>query len=418
MLWLLAILLLLTVCSSVVSGSETALFALTPQDRRAFADSPSRFKRLAAALMRHPRRVLMTVLIVNTAVNVAFFAVSYMGASRLGGGHPAVGALSGVAALVVIIICGEILPKAVALANARVLAPLVAPVVHALQWVTAPVAAILQTLLVEPLVRLLRPAGPPRPDVSTQDLAALVELSAAQGIITTREHDMLQTVVALPDISVRSIMVPRVQIHALPVTEERGALAAAFRTHGLTKLPIYGRDLDDIRGLLYARDLHLQPDAPLERLLRPVRYVPEVINLLQLVRHFRRTRTQLAIVVDEHGGVAGLVTIEDVLAEIVGDLETGAAAGPPEVERVDERTWRVPGDLSVRVWRPLLGISNSMLEVDTFGGVVVAALGRLPQLGDRVRFGNLSLIVDRLDQRRVDRVLLRADGEAGGGAGA
>ncbi|HRX84308.1 MAG TPA: hemolysin family protein [Phycisphaerae bacterium] len=407
MLWLL-ILLILIACSSVISGSETALFALTPQDRRAFADSTSRVRRLAAQLMRRPRRVLMTVLIVNTAVNVAFFAVSFVGSSKLGSGHPATRALGGAAALVAIIICGEILPKAVALANARMLAPLVAPVVHTLQWLTAPIAAVLQLLLVEPIVRLLRPGQPPRPDISTGDLSALVELSANQGIITTREHDMLQTVVALPDISVRSIMVPRVHVHAVPLDAPRSEIEAAFREHGLTKLPVYGHDLDDIQGLLYARDLYLQPDEPIERLLREVRYVPEVINLLQLVRHFRRTGTQIAVVVDEHGGVAGLVTIEDVLAEIVGDLDTDEASGPPEVERIDDRTYRVPGALSVRAWRPLLGLTDQMLEVDTFGGVVVAALGRLPHIGDSVRFGNLTLTVDRLDQRRVDRVLLRA----------
>lgn len=411
MLWLLVLLSLLVACSGVISGSETALFALTPQDRRAFADSPSHLRRLAARLMLRPRRVLMTVLIVNTAVNVAFFAVSYVAGSARAAGNPIVAAASGVLALLVVIICGEILPKAIALANARRLAPLAAPVVHLLQVMTAPVAAVLQAALVEPLVRLIGPARPSRRDLATDDLSALVELSAEQGIITDREHDMLQTVVALPEISVRSIMVPRVRIQAIAIDMDRAQVAAALRYSGFAKMPVYERDLDDVVGLLYARDFHLKPDEPLAKILRPVCYVPEVINLLQLVRHFRRTRTQLAIVVDEFGGVAGLITIEDVLAEIVGDLATGAPRAAPEVERLDERAYRLPGSLSIRAWRPLLGLTDQLLHVDTFGGVVIATLGRFPQVGDTIRLGNLALTVDRLDQRRVDRVIVRVEPE-------
>jgi len=366
--------------------------------------------------MQRPRRVLLTVLIVNTFVNVGFFAVSYTAGSASGAPHPALSALSGLLSLGVVIIVGEILPKAIALANARRLAPIAAPVVQCLHWVTAPFSAVLQFLLIEPIVRLIAPAGSTRGDISTAELSALVELSADQGIITAREHDMLQTVVALPDISVRSVMVPRVRVQAIAHDADRKSAAAVFARTGLAKLPVYERDLDNILGLLYARDFHLKPQTPFTRLLRPVNYVPEAINLLQLVRHFRKTRTQLAIVVDEYGGIDGLITIQDVLAEIVGDLETGALRGPPDVEQLADGAYRLPGSLSIRAWRPLLGLTDRLLYVDTFGGLIVAQLGRFPQPGDTVRLRNLSLTVDRVDHRRVERVIVRAEASAPQGA--
>jgi len=416
MFWSATVLILLLACSGLASGSETALFALSPQDRRAFAESSHRFRRLAARLTLRPRRVLMAVLIVNTAVNVGFFAVSYLTSRSASHSSPLRNAVGGALTVLLVIVFGEIIPKAIALANARRLAPVLAPFVHVAQAVTAPIAAVLRFLLVEPIVRVVAYSVPQRTGVSTGDLSALVELSAVEGIITTHEHDMLQTVVALPEISVRSIMVPRVQIVAVAADEERAEIAATFARTGLTKLPVYGRDLDDVRGLLYARDLYLNPEEPIQRHLRPVHYVPELINLLQLVRHFRRTRTQLAIVVDEYGGVAGLVSLEDVLEEIVGDLDT---RGPQssEVERIDERSYRLPGSMNVRPWRHLLGITDQLTDVDTFGGVCIAALGRLPRVGDVVRFGNLSLTVERLDRRRVDRVVLRVEPPGDDGKG-
>jgi putative hemolysin len=359
--------------------------------------------------MRHPRQVLITVLLVNTTVNVAIFAVSYIHSGDSGVQSAGSSALNAAIALVVVIVFGEILPKAIALAHAHRLAPLVAPLIAALQFVTTPIAVVLRFLVIEPLVRLVAPTIPEHPAVTTADLSELVELSAKQGVITSHEYEMLQAVVALPEISVRSIMIPRVKLQAVAIDEDRTTIDRIFRETGLTKLPVYRKDLDDLCGLLYARDFHLRGEEPAERLLRPVNYVPEMIDVLQLVRHFRKTRTQLAVVVDEYGGVAGLITVQDVLEEIVGDLDTGNQPGEPEVERIDERSYRIPGSLSIRSWRPLLGITDRFGDVDTFGGVVLASLGRLPRVGDTVHFGNLRVTVDGLDGRRIDHVILHAE---------
>ena len=411
MTWVLLVVLLL--CSALVSGSETALFGLSGQDVHAFATSTSRFRRRASSLLRRPRYLLLTLLITNTGVNVAIFAVSFVSAEKLSHTHPILASGAGLATLVAVIAFGEILPKSVALAHSRRIAPLVAPVVHALQAALTPVRWLLAAVLVEPVTRLL--VGPPPsrsgsgPTVSTDELRALIETSAGQDAFSSTESDMLQAVVGLADVNIRSVMVPRVEIIAASLADHPDTICARFEQSQKAKLPIYDKDLDDVRGLLYARDFHLHRDRPVSSLLRAVDFVPEQANLIQVTRHFRENHSQLAMVVDEFGGVAGLVTLEDVLEEIVGDLPGGDRPDTPLAEPIDENTYRLSGRLSVRVWATLFGFTPADKQVDTLGGLVTAWLGRLPRVGDTVRTGNLVLTGDCVRRRRIDRLVLRRE---------
>jgi CBS domain containing-hemolysin-like protein len=173
-------------------------------------------------------------------------------------------------------------------------------------------------------------------------------------------------------------------------------------------VPACGRDLDDIQGLLYARDVLLAPGTALKHLLRPVEFVPEQINLAQLMRHFRERRAHFAIVVDEYGGTAGLVTNEDAVEWIVGDLpDEETAPFTPATEQLDENTYRLSGDLSVREWADRFGVGEIDRQIDTLGGLILSRLGRLPHAGDTIRIRNLTLMVEAVDRRRIERVILR-----------
>ncbi|MBN1512682.1 MAG: HlyC/CorC family transporter [Phycisphaerae bacterium] len=404
MTWVLLVVLL--ACSAAVSGSETALFGLSRQDLHTFATSSSRLRRTAALLLHHPHHLLLTVLITNTAVNIGIFAVSFLMAEDLGRSSPLLASLAGVGALVAVILFGEILPKSIALSHPRRLAPLVAPGIQALQFVLTPVRWLLAVLLVEPATRLLLPPAARVPAVSTEELRDIIDSSAGHQVLNSVESDMLQAVVGLADVNVRSVLVPRVDMIAVSLGDEREAIRDRFEQSGKTKLPVFDRDLDDVRGLLYARDFHLNPERSVEQLLRPVAFVPEQANLIQVIRHFRLTHTQLAIVVDEYGGVAGLVTLEDVLEEIVGDLRGPAEEEQPLAQALDDNTYRLSGQLGVRDWASLFGITAVDADVDTLGGLITARLGRLPRVGDCVRTGNLTITVESLRGRRVGTLIL------------
>ena len=401
----LLLLAVLMACSFTASGSETTLFALTRQQRRAFARSDNRLKRMAAALMEQPRVVLITVLIANTTVNVCFFAVSFFLFEDLSATHPVLAWVGGATAPFVLIFLGEVLPKALSLAHAPTLALFAAPLIETVAVALTPLRWVFEHAVVGPFGRLLLPGPSEHPHVTTDELRALVEMSARQGVINVRENEMLQRIVALPETSVRAVMVPRVNIAAVPITADRALIARRFRESGTTKLPVYGRDLDDILGLVRAVSLHEARHHPLRELLKPVHFVPEQANLLQAVQEFRRSGTQMAIVVDEYGGTAGLVALEDVMEHIVGDLaDPDEAPAMPPVEVIDANTYRLSGDFSVRSLADYFGIRPGEQRVETLGGFMLSRLGRLPRVGDVVHTANLRLTVERVAARRVETV--------------
>jgi CBS domain containing-hemolysin-like protein len=405
--WVLLVVLL--ACSGLVSGSETALFGLSRVELRAFVTSGGPLKRQAWQLRQRPRRLLMTVLIANTTINVLFFAISFVLLERLGRQSPVAASVGGVAALLAVILCGEILPKAAARAHAARVAPLVAPVIRTAQTALGPLQTVLQVALVEPLTRLLQSSQAATDEVTVDELRVLVETSAHQGVIDSAENRMLQEIVALPETKVRSIMQPRVELVAAGLDEDPGDVLAKMQQARVTRIPVCGRGLDDIRGLIHIRDLYLsESGTPVAQLVRPARFVPEQAHLLQLIEHFRNTQSQLAVVVDEHGGTAGLVSLRDVLEEIVGDLGGGDGPTEPVTEVIDENTYRLAGDLNIRDWAERFAVVGlpSAGRFDTVAGLVLSKLGRLPRVGDAVRIHNLTLTVERLEGRRIERILL------------
>lgn len=406
MLWIALVFLL--ACSGAVSASETALFALNRRSLHAFGRSPGLLRRRVHHLMQRPRRVLMTVLMANTAINVSIFALSYFAFRRIEQAPPAIAALGALTAPVAIIVFGEMLPKAAALANARLVAPLAAALIGAMGIVMAPLLWVLATFLVEPITRLLAPPSTRSDAVTTGELRLLVEHSAHEGTISSTENEMLQAVVALADVSVREAITPRVDMRYLKLKATRKEAIDLFRETGLRRVPVCGDDLDDLRGVLYGRDVFLKPDTPLRELVRRIHFVPEQANLIQVLDHFREAKIHSAAVVDEYGGTAGIVTIEDIVECVVGDVPDADAPRPVALtERLDDNTYRLPGNLSIRLWADLFGVTEIDRSIDTVGGLILSRLGRMARNGDTVRIRNLTLTVDKITRRRIETVIVR-----------
>jgi len=409
MIW--AALLILLVASGAVSAAETALFSLSRQSLHDFGRSAGLLRRRAHRLMQQPKSVLMTVLITNTAVNIAIYALSFVALQGLAANHPALAGAASAGVLLSVIVFGEVVPKAMALGNARQSAPAAAGMIWALRTVLSPLLWLLSVLLVDPITRLLAPATPPPDTVDTQELQLLVEHSARAGHINSTENEMLQAIVELAEASVREVMTPRVDIEFIRMGDDpRKAFQIVKESHRRV-FPVCGRDLDDIRGLLYAREALLTPGVAIHSMVSRragIQFVPEQINLAQLVRHFHDQRSHFAIVVDEHGGTAGLVTVDDVVEWIVGGLPDSEAPRPaPVTERIDDDTYRLAGDLSVRDWAERFAVDEIDRHIDTIGGLILSKLGRLPRAGDTVRIRNLVLTVEAIQKRRIEWVLLR-----------
>jgi CBS domain containing-hemolysin-like protein len=418
-----ALLPLLAVLSGWFSGSEAVLFSLTRTQLQHNAASSNPLRRLAAALMEQPKRTLTIILLGNSSANVLLFASTYVLGHQLRpmlGGGAAI--LSAVVSVLLVCIVGEAIPKTLGVNLADRLAPYAAPLVRFFGYVLGPAGRVLNAVLVEPLSRLLLGHTPVRGaeqhDLSTFELRTLLEMSRRRGVINPTEDAFLREVIDLGYLKVRDVMVPRVEVKAYDVNGPADGLRALMRATRRKKIPVFEGSVDNIVGLIYAKRLFLEPQLALRQLVMPVRFVPELINCEQLLHHFRQTRTQLAIVVDEYGGMAGLVTLEDVLEAIVGDLPSAdEQPAEPEIAQLADNEFEVSGRLSVHYWSQLFGAPRLAEGVATIGGLVTARLGRPARVGDAVRLGNVELEALRVQRRRVDRVRVRLLGPPEGDAG-
>lgn len=402
------LLLILLGFSAFFSGAETALFSLSAHEINRFRRDKRVSHRLVAQLLRHPRPLLLTLMIGNVTINMFIFALSLALFQSISGRYSALAPVLGLASPIVVTLIGELLPKGTSILTRNRVAPRIAPAVRVFQVLLRPISTTLNLLLVEPMTRLLVGSYRPIEQISSEELNTLIEMSQRRRIIDADENAMLTGIVQLNELKVRDIMVPRVDMVACELQDDPDDLRRMMCERHLPKLPVYDGDMDHIVGLAYAKDLFLDPDSEIEDLVRPVRFLPEVVTLTQALHYFQQTRTQLAIVVNEHGGVVGLVTLEDLAEEIVGELtEPEAEEQQPDWERLGPNRFRVSGQLSIRDWAEQFHVRQLDPRVSTLGGYIVARLGRIPDVGDHVRIGsNLQLTVETLHKRRIERVIV------------
>jgi CBS domain containing-hemolysin-like protein len=272
------------------------------------------------------------------------------------------------------------------------------------------------------LVRLL--GGRERPQtglLSVEELKLLVETGSAQGQIEEAEKEMIHGVIELGDKQIHEVMVPRIGIKAVEVDEPMDEVLDLIVRAGHSRVPVFRENLDNIVGILYAKDLlpYLRPHAgngePIDfrSLARPAAYVPETKRVDELLAEMRSARRHIAIVVDEYGGTAGLVTIEDLVEEIVGDIQDEYDIEESLVEMVDtdgdRRAFRLDGRVTMDDLRDLFDLGDAEEEdeeaYDTVGGLIIHRVGRIPLVGTEVEFRGLTLRVLAADSRRVSKVL-------------
>jgi CBS domain containing-hemolysin-like protein len=394
---------LLLLAAALVAGTETALFNLSRGQLYQMRHSADRTDRLVPALMRYPRRVLNTLLLANLLISVAFAALGAVVTLDLGRrGAPGWQlAAASVGPLVVLILFGEVMPKLLAFATAARWAALSVRAMGVVGRVLSPALWLMDQMLVGPMTRLLAPRRAPR-DITVRELAALLDLSARRGIIAHDANVLLQEIVDLTQLRVSDIMVPRVDMVAYDVNDPPAGLVELFRKSHLRKMPAYDGQPDRVLGVIYGKTLLLNPGKPLRELVVKLPFVPETANVERLLIQLRVTRKQMAIVVDEFGGVAGLVTLQDIVEQIVGDIyDARDAQARPAVQRVSERVCVIDGNLSIHDWAEAFRMDLPPGRVTTVGGFVTSLLGRIPKEGDQVRYRNLRITVLSLRGRRI-----------------
>ena len=406
---------ILVAFSAFFSGCETAFFSLTSHQRLQLSRSANLVAGTIVRIIAERRHLLITLLLGNMVVNVTYFVISTMLLLRLHHQAPRwASVVLSIAPLVTLILLGEVLPKLVASRFSMEWSRLAAVPLWLIHRGLSPVRLLLSVIVVEPLSRLIAPPTKPK-ELSAEEMEALLDLSQKQGVIDVKEEELLQQVLSLSQLRVYDIMTPRVDIAAFDLADDPGVLVERIKQTRLSRLPVYVDDLDHIEGVVYARQVLLKKPTTQQEvrsLIRQVRFVPALQRADALLVELRKRGTTMAIAVDEYGGTAGLVTLEDVVEQMVGQIGPHDRRDNPQVVTIGNNRWRVSADLSVRDWDDVFGQPPGTRDVSTVGGLVMALLGKLPKAGDRTRLGNLVIEVEKMAGRRIDTLLIGLDGSA------
>lgn len=412
-IWLAALAsLMLLLISAFVSGSEIAFFSLDPASRSALEDAEDDRSRAAMALLSKPdeatgpRQLLATILVLNNAVNILIILLSTVLMQQWLPGLPGwLGTLLHVFGVTfLIVLFGEVLPKVYANRHPLALARRMARPLRLAQQVLRPVWLPMNALG----TALSRRVDSAPPEVSIEDLEHAVNVTDSEER-SDEENRILSGIVNFGSKDVKQIMTPRTDVTAfaqdLSWTDLRRDLAEC----GFSRVPIHAEGLDQVRGILYAKDIlpHRNRDAfDWTSLLRQPYFVPENRMIDDLLRDFQRLKVHLAIVVDEYGGTSGIVTLEDVIEEIVGDISDEFDDEDILYSRLDERTVVFQGKTALVDAYRILGIDGTDFEAakgesDTLAGFMVEQMARLPKRGERITFAGVEFVAEAVDRRRI-----------------
>lgn len=388
--------------SCFFSLAETALFSLSKWQVRDLGAQQGQRGALAARLLAEPQDLIATIALGNTFANVAMLAVGlWLGLA----GHLSLW-LTLIIVLLLSLFVGEVLPKIVAVRRPEAWARRVA---HPLAWsqqVTRAVHRFAQRMNRGLMAVLIPAAVKPQTTVTDADYRELVEFAFQQGNLAQSARDIILQIVNLDRRTVKEVMRPRAKMAALPDDLSLGEMIAAARKHGFRRLPMYDQTPDTIVGILNTRILLLNPDADFSEAIEFPSFVPESMNLLQLFKSLQRQRRGMAIVMDEFGGVAGLVTMEDILTELVGKFHRAATASGFVMEKLGATKWRISGTMRLDDFRREYPDLPELPGTETMGGLLARLLDVIPAVGESASFRGLKLTAHSVDERRVRELLV------------
>jgi len=419
--WLLGAFVLLG--SSFASGTETALTALGDLRARQLAESGGRRAHLLALWVEHPERVLSSLLVANTVFNIGGGALAGDLASGIAAAHgiaqaTALGIATGIATTLVLFF-GEVVPKTVAKRRPVQVALFSIPFVHVLHFVLWPVSSGL-VRATHAIVRLFggKPVSP-APAVTSEEVEYIIEMGTREGVLDAVKEELLNSVLEFADRVVKEIMVPRTRMVAIDREAPADEIVRVVTENPYSRMPVYESSIDNIVGVLMVRDIIGElkkgglKSIPFEKLLKPAFFVPEQMKISRLLKEMQRRKTHLAVVVDEFGGTSGLVTLEDVLEEIVGEIQDEADAEAAPVKPLGPDVWIAEATVPLRELEEFLnreaGASDELHfpeegDYETLGGFVTATAGRVPPVGAVLEWDGLVFTIRGGDERRVTRV--------------
>lgn len=398
----LALIVLCVLAEAFFSGSELALVSVDRVAIRARRDEGSRTAALLLRFLEDPERILTTTLV---GTNLAVVSASTLAALLLAEhAHRTDEWLTVLCLGPVVLIFGEIIPKSLAQRYGDRIAPIIIHPIYALSLLLLPITAAVRTLSFFTF-RLLGVEQARASGITREELRLLMEHRQSHEI-EEPEREMVRRIFDFPELRVEDVMRPLIDIVAVERDENLADAAEKFRESGFSRLPVYHERVDNIVGVLHALDLVYEDDRArmVADLMLPVTYVPPSQKVDGLLQELQRQRRGLAIVVDEYGGAAGLVTVEDILEEIVGEIEDEHDTKDADIKRRGEREWLVSARVEVDRLNLQIGPTLPEGEYETVAGFLLFRLGRIPKVGDRVQIDGAVLTVAQANARVIEAV--------------
>ncbi len=411
---------LLLIASAAMSASEVALFSLNPTQLRDLKERGGSSGQRVLDLLAKPRRLLATILIANNFVNVGIVILSTVAVSALLEVERMptymVFIIQVLAVTFIILLIGEVLPKVYATANAMRVAQMMAGPLWVMRWVFKPISETLvrSTTFIE---KRFKKRG--TQSISVDALGHALELTQ-DASTTAEEQRILRGIVKFGNIEVHQVMRPRTEVVGFDKDIDFKQLLISIVDSGFSRVPVYEETLDRVVGVLNIKDVlpHLSKETfDWHSLLRDPYFVPEGKKLDDLLKEFQAEKVHLAVVVDEYGGTSGIITLEDVIEEIVGDITDEYDDEDLIYSKLDDRTWVFEGKAPLPDVYRVLGVDGKLFEENkgdsgTLGGFILELTGRIPKKGERVDLQNYGFIVEASDNKRVRRVKVIVNDEA------
>lgn len=400
------ILIILLLLSGFFSSAETALTTVNKIRLRSLMESGSKRAATTLKVTENSGKMLSAILIGNNIVNLSAASLTTSLAYSLGGS--AVAIASGVLT-VLILLFGEITPKTMATIHAEKMALFYAPVINIFMKLMTPFIFIINSLSMGVLF-LLRVDPNAKNDTMTEtELRTIVDVSHEDGVIESEEKEMIYNVFDLGDAKAKDVMVPRVNVTFADVDSSYEELIALFKEDKFTRLPVYQETKDNVIGTINMKDLLLfdsKKEFHLRDILREAYFTYEYKNISELLVEMRQASFNIAIVLDEYGETAGLITLEDILEEIVGEIHDEYDENEEEMIRaINEREYIVEGSTNLDDLNDSLDLVLESEDYDSVGGFIIERLDRLPETGDEITTEDgIRMIVEKLDKNRVEKV--------------
>lgn len=403
--------LLLLACSACMSASESAFFSLSPSEREVMEQGVEERAayRLALEMLGHPDRLLATILIMNNLVNVGIvllgnYVVNHM---LLFENAEAMEFLVKVVLITfLLLLFGEILPKNIGLVFAMSYVSHTSQLLYFLYRLTGPVATPLSRMVSTMHQRFATP-----PNLSLDELGQALEITQGQ---LSEEEGILKRIVHFGEIEASQIMRPRIDVVAIDVEEDFASVKRLVTSSGYSRIPAYEGTLDTVVGILYVKDLLPYLNAPdgfnWVQLIRGAYFVPENKPINALFADFQHRQIHLAVVVDEYGGTSGIITLEDVMEEVFGEIADESDAEAKLYTQLGDGVYRIDAKMQLNDLCKLLQIEDDSIfdsvrgEAETLGGLVLEIMGRFPEVGTTLRVEGLTLVVEQMSKRRIEYI--------------